>query len=250
MIKVVIFDLDGTIYFGDRLADHAVGVLTALHEMKIKTCFLTNNSRKGRADIYRKLKAFGLNVQLEDVYTSSYLVGRYLKDHGFKSAYVFGEAGLVQEMQRFGIRVEDDNPDCVIVGYDMTMTYEKIVRSFKHIVNGKRFIACNLDKSYPIDSGLLPGCGAMVGALSGCTGLTPEVVVGKPSVYPIEVISKDFGARFEEIIVVGDNIETDIEMANNAGCKSCLIMAEEKHANCSMVNSLKDVIEIIKEGIK
>lgn len=245
MIRVVIFDLDGTIYFGNRLAENVHEVLDELHGKGIRTCFLTNNSRKGRVDIHEKLLGFGLELELEDVYTASYLAGRYLKDHGYGSAYVLGEAGLINEIEGCGVRCVEDDPDCVVVGYDMTLNYEKITRSFRHVMDKKPFVACNLDKSYPVESGLLPGCGAMVGAITGCTGISPGIVVGKPSVYPIKVICKDLGVDVDSVMVVGDNVESDIAMARSVGCKSCLVVTDDVARDCLVVKSLDQIIGII-----
>lgn len=249
MIKVVIFDLDGTIYFGNRLADKASEVVNVLRDRGVKVCFLTNNSRRGRLDIYQKLLDFGLELEVQDVYTSSYLVGRYLKERGFSRAYVLGETGLIQEIEASGVKIDEQNPDCVVIGYDMTINYEKITMSFRHILNKKPFIACNLDKSYPVESGLLPGCGAMVGAIAGCTGIKPDIVVGKPSVYPIQVICADMMVSIDEVIVVGDNIESDIAMARSAGCKSCLIMDEDTDVDCLVIKSLGQIVKIIQKEL-
>ena len=249
MIKVVVFDLDGTIYFGNRLAHSAAEVVKELRVHRIKVCFLTNNSRLARFDIYQKLLRFGLELAIQDVYTSSYLVGRYLQERSFKSAYVLGETGLMQEITNCGVKIEEHDPDCVVIGYDMNINYQKITISFRHILNKKPFIACNFDKSYPVESGLLPGCGAMVGAITGCTGSKPDVVIGKPSVYPLEVICADMGVSIDEVMVVGDNIESDIAMAKSAGCKSCLIVAEDSDADCLVIKSLDQIVEIINKEL-
>jgi HAD superfamily hydrolase (TIGR01450 family) len=250
VIKVVIFDLDGTIYFGDKIAEDACAVVGMLNEIGVKTSFLTNNSRRTRREIFEKLIKLGLDLRIENVYTSSYLAGRYLKDHGISSAYVFGENGLVEELKNFGVVVDDEDPECVVVGYDMTINYNKIVIAFRHILNDKLFVACNQDKSYPVESGLHPGCGAMVGAIMGCTGASPDIIVGKPSVYPVEVICKDLGIGIESVMVVGDNYESDIMMAKNAGCKSYLMAGDEKIGDCNIITSLSQLIEIVKkEGL-
>lgn len=249
MIKIVIFDLDGTIYFGNRLADKAAEVVKDLRVHGVKVCFLTNNSRLARFDIYQKLLGFGLELEIQDVYTSSYLVGRYLQERSFKSAYVLGETGLIQEIENCGVKIKEHDPDCVVIGYDTTIDYQKIMISFRHILNKKPFIACNIDKSYPVESGMLPGCGSMVGAITGCTGIVPDVVVGKPSVYPVKVICADMGVSIGDVIVVGDNIESDIAMAKSAGCKSCLIVAEETDADCQVIKSLVQIVKIIKEEL-
>ena len=250
MIKAVVFDLDGTIYFGNRLADKAGEVVNKLRDQGVKVCFLTNNSRLRRFDIYKKLLDFSLELEIQDVYSSSYLVGRYLKESSFTSAYVLGEKGLIQEIEDFGVKIDECDPDCVVIGYDRTIDYQKITVSFKHIMNKKPFIACNLDKNYPVESVLLPGCGAMVGAITGCTGFTPDVIVGKPALYPLEVICADIGVSIDEVMVVGDNIESDIAMAKSAGCKSCLIVSEDIDAACLVITSLDQIIGIIKKELE
>lgn len=241
MLKGIVFDLDGTIYFGNKLADSSKEIIGYARDSGLKCLFITNNSRRTRYDIYEKLLGLGLDVDLKEVYTSSYLTGRYLNKMHYRSAYVFGEKSLIEELQSHDISYDDNNPDCVVVGFDTTIDYSKITTAFKHIRSNKPFIACNLDKSYPIEDEVVPGCGAMVGSIVGCAGKYPDVVVGKPSTYPIEVIIEDYGFQAQDILVVGDNYESDIVMAQKAGCDSCLIAEKNIFQNCEVISALSDL---------
>ena len=76
-IKLFAFDLDGTLYLGEKLIEGAVDLICFLKK-KYKVVFLTNNSTKTREEVYCKMKSLGFECNLDEVFTSSYATAKYL----------------------------------------------------------------------------------------------------------------------------------------------------------------------------
>jgi HAD superfamily hydrolase (TIGR01450 family) len=122
--------------------------------------------------------------------------------------------------------VEND-PQAVVVGLDPEFTYNKLAQALWHLQSGCQLVACNQDKNYPIENGrLMPGCGSIVAAILGSYDKQVDFAVGKPNTYMMELLSGDHGLTNQDILVVGDSLATDIEMANRFGCQSILVTPE------------------------
>lgn len=242
-IGAVLFDLDGTIYYGSKMIDGAAEVVEYYRNAGKKVFFMTNNSTKSRKDIYDRLTGMGLDCSLDEIYTSSYAAALYAKKKGYKTVYVFGTDGLKKEFELLGITTSD-KADVVVVGYDMQMDYGKLTDALQVAIGAKAIIACNKEKHYPGENAKrMPGCGAMVGALEGSTGRKVEYVVGKPNPLLLEIICNENNITKNDIMVVGDTFESDIEMANEYGCKSIYIGPEE-HVENICVKEIKDILKL------
>ena len=245
MIKAVLFDLDGTIYYGSKLIDGAKEVVQAYRDSGKKVFFMTNNSTKSRKDIYERLTGMGLDCSLSEIYTSSYASALYAKRKGYKTVYIFGAKGLEDEFMQLGISTSEE-AEVVVVGYDMEMDYKKITAALQVALQAKSIIACNKEKHYPGENAKrMPGCGAMVGALEGCLGKNVDYVVGKPNPLLLDIICTEQNLQKEDIMVIGDTYESDIVMANEYGCDS-LYIGKEKHPDTVCVEFIKDILNLIK----
>jgi HAD superfamily hydrolase (TIGR01450 family) len=223
-IKAIAFDLDGTIYYGNQVIDGAAGTIEYLKSKGIKVFYFTNNSTKTREQIYSKLKGMGLDLSLDTVYTSAYATAVYCKESQLDSVYCIGSNGLISELNGHGISTNNEKVKAVVVGLDLNINYDKIATALLHIQNGCKLIVCNQDKNYPVEGGrLLPGCGSMVAAVLGSCNRTMDFEVGKPNTYMIELLTNNYGFTNKDILVVGDSLDSDIEMANRYGCKSILV---------------------------
>ncbi len=222
--KLFAFDLDGTLYFGGNAADGAVNIINYLRE-KYKIVFFTNNSSKTVSQIHEKLNILGISCSINEVYTSSSATAAYLKESRIDKIYVIGSQGLCDELQNVGLRTVDVNKaENLVVGLDFEFSYNKIADALSVLLKGGKFIACNEDHFFPIgENKQLPGCGAMVGAISAAAGRKPDFVIGKPNTYILSKISEDFNVKHNEIAVVGDSYESDIQMALNYNSKAILI---------------------------
>ncbi|MBD7984501.1 HAD-IIA family hydrolase [Sporosarcina sp. Sa2YVA2] len=229
MRRGYIFDLDGTIYLDD---DFIPGVPEAIQSLKTrgdKVVFLTNKSIARRKDYVTKLNGMGIEVELNEVINSNYITALYLKNDMVPgdAAYVIGEEPLVDELLEAGIELVEDATGAthVVVGWDRQFTYEKLNHAFQAWRNGAEIIATNPDRTCPIQGGEIPDCGAMIGALEGATGEPVKQITGKPSSLMSEyVLSNVLKMEADQCYMVGDRLETDIRMANEAGIHSVLVM--------------------------
>ena len=188
MFKGFLFDLDGTIYLGERLIPGAERVVRLLREAGRKVVFLSNKPLYTREDYAAKLTRLGIPAKPSDVINSTFVLIRYLEQTapGAK-VFVVGELPFVAEMARAGFHLTE-NPDeieYVIAAFDRTFDYRKYNIAFQAIRKGARFFATNPDRTCPVEGGELPDCSGVIAALEAVTLRKVEVIVGKPS--PITV---------------------------------------------------------------
>jgi HAD superfamily hydrolase (TIGR01450 family) len=222
-IRLVAFDLDGTLYVGDQSIPGGRELIAALRP-HYQVAFFTNNSSKADVEIRDKLERLGYSCCLEEVYTSSAMAARYLRESGLDNLYVIGSGGFRRTLQGQGLSLVDDVTAAnLVVGLDPQFHYDKIAVALTVLRHGGRFIACNEDPSYPVGTDThLPGCGAMVGAIAVCAGRRPDFIVGKPNTYIMSVMAQTYHVTPDEIVVVGDTYESDIRMALNFNCRAIL----------------------------
>lgn len=247
MIKGIVFDLDGTLYFGEKVAEGAVDVVNTLVRRDYKVFYLTNNSGKTHRQIIEKLNRLGfLNAYVGNTYCGSYAIASYLVANDITSVYVIGTEGLVNDLVSSGIWVDNSfRVSAVVVGLDPFFSYEKIVMALKAIDNGAKLIVANTDSSYPVGNGFrLPGCGAMVAAIVAVTGRAPDFHVGKPNAFMLDLICRDHGLSAGDICMIGDMPESDIAAADVFGCQSILFDLKNEFSKYSG-NRVRKLCEII-----
>ncbi|QTD40836.1 HAD-IIA family hydrolase [Sporosarcina sp. Te-1] len=229
MTKGFIFDLDGTIYLDDDTIPGVPEAIQALKKRGDKVVFLTNKSIARRTDYVTKLNKMGIQVELDEVINSNYITAHYLKNTMTPgdAAYVIGEQPLFDELQEAGIQLASEAADAshVILGWDRQFTYEKLNDAFQAWRNGAEILATNPDRTCPVQGGEIPDCGAMIGALEGATGEPVTQITGKPSALMSSyVLEHVLHMEADQCYMVGDRLETDIRMANEAGIHSVLVM--------------------------
>lgn len=231
-IRLFAFDLDGTLYVGENLLPYAVELVRYLRQ-KCQVVFFTNNSSKTVAQVHEKLNRLGIECKLDEVYTSSSASAAYLKESGIDNIYVVGSQGFRDELKNYGLRIiDDDSAENLVVGLDFDFNYNKAAMALSVLLNGGKFIVCNEDRFFPAgENKFLPGCGAMVGAISTAADKRPDFIVGKPNTYILSKISEAFNIKHNEIVVVGDSYESDIRMALNYKSKAILINENNNTAN-------------------
>jgi len=230
-IKLYLFDMDGTLYLGDRLYDFTIELLAALKATGRKYLFMTNNSSKSVEDYIKKLHKLGIEATREDFITSSQATAYYLKGHhADQKLYVCGTESLKKElrMEGFTITEELDEVECIVMGFDTELTFKKLEDVSKLLLTRPElpYIATNPDLVCPTEYGSVPDCGSVCGMIYNATGKRP-VVIGKPSpLMPILAMERN-GFTKEETAVVGDRIYTDVKSGLNAGITGILVMSGE-----------------------
>lgn len=222
-----IFDLDGTIYRGERLIPGAQEVIQRLKDLGRRIVYLSNKPLQTREDYAAKLTRLGIPTEPKEVINSSYVMARWLRQQApHTTIFIIGEPPLIKEMENQGFRLSE-NPaeiDYVIASFDRTFDYRKLNIAFQAIKKGAHFVATNPDRSCPIEGGEIPDCAAMVGAIEGATGKKVETIVGKPSEITIQVAVETMNLRPQDCLLVGDRLETDMAMGKKAGMASALVL--------------------------
>lgn len=249
-VKAVAFDLDGTIYYGNSLISGAKELVRFLQDKGIKVIYFTNNSMRTKRDIYEKLLGMGLELNREDVYNSAYATAVYAKYMGIKKAYCIGSEGLIKELEASGVYAteNDKQAEALIVGLDTGFDYNKLSIALALLTRKCFFIACNLDRNYPVENGiLLPGCGPIISAIQFSYDRKPDFVVGKPNTYMLELLAKDHNIAVRDILVVGDTYDSDIAMAKKSKCLSILISNKDSgYEDTLVVKNARDIMHILE----
>jgi 4-nitrophenyl phosphatase len=209
--KVICLDLDGTVYRGIEPIPEAVTFISTMQNRGIDPYFITNNSSMTRLQLQEKLASFGIKADSNRIMTSAIAAARYCKEN-FNGATVMmiGEKGLEEALKSEGILLTEEDPDVVIMGIDRGITYAKLANACLAIRAGAHFIATNSDKAFPTERGLVPGNGSFAKLMENATGISP-VFIGKPEAYMLEFIQQENGYLKEEMIMIGDNYDTDIQ---------------------------------------
>ena len=229
--KLYLFDMDGTLYLGNRLYDFTVELLSEIRRTGGKYLFMTNNSSKSVEDYVKKLAAFGIEATREDFMTSSQATAFYLKqNHPGKTLYVCGTRSLIKELEGEGFTVTTDldKVECIVMGFDTELTFQKLHDVSYLLLTRPElpYIATNPDLVCPTEFGSVPDCGSVCIGIKNATGKEP-IVIGKPSPLMPQLAMEKLGYKPEETAVVGDRIYTDVKSGINAGCTGILVLSGE-----------------------
>lgn len=222
-----IFDLDGTVYRGERLLPGAKAVVAALRDAGRQVCFLSNKPIASREDYAAKLTRLGVPADVDEVINSSYVLARHLaREAPGARCFVIGEPPLIAELERAGLApVDGPRVDYVVVAFDRTFDYRKLDVALQAVKrHGARLIGTNPDRTCPTEDGEIPDAAGMIGAVEGVTGHRVDPIVGKPSPIMLRVALERLGLEARDCAVVGDRLETDIAMGKAAGLATILVL--------------------------
>lgn len=229
--RLWLFDMDGTLYLGDRLYDFTTELLYTLRESGCRYLFMTNNSSKSVEDYVKKLAKLGIESTREDFITSSQATACYLKKHhSGKRLYVCGTVSLKKELESEGFTVTEnvEDTDCIVMGFDTELTFQKLHDVSYLLLTREEipYIATNPDYVCPTEFGSVPDCGSVCDMIFNATGKRP-LVIGKPEPLMPLLAMERLGCTKEETAVVGDRIYTDVKCGLNAGITGILVMSGE-----------------------
>mgnify|MGYP002513485789 CR=1 FL=1 len=259
-MKLYLFDMDGTLYLGNRLYDFTIQLLETIKKTGGRYMFMTNNSSKSVEDYIKKLGKLGIPSTRDDFITSSQATAYYLKEHHKdQTLYVCGTESLKKELEMEGFTVTEnlDEVECIVMGFDTELTFKKLEDVSKLLLTRPElpYIATNPDLVCPTEYGSVPDCGSVCEMIFNATGKRP-VVIGKPSpLMPTLAMSRNGFAK-EETAVIGDRIYTDVKSGLNAGILSVLVMSGEttyeileasEEKPHFVMESAKEILEILKE---
>lgn len=230
-IQGMILDMDGVLWKESQALADLPAVFGHIRDQGWQVMCMTNNSTRTPDHYLERLDSLGVELEPWQVINSSETTASYLKQEYPQggSIYAVGEEGLYSALQDYGFETLHDQegetlPLAVVAGMDRSLTYLKIEQAARLIRAGVPFIGTNPDKTYPTPEGLSPGAGVVLAAIEAASGTSPTIM-GKPHQRMYLTALERLGCSAEEVLVVGDRLETDIQGAQGVGCRSALVFS-------------------------
>lgn len=218
-------DMDGVLVHENQPIPGAAELIQQWTDEGKPFLVLTNNSIFTPRDLAARLRASGLLVPEESIWTSALATADFLASQVTNggSAFVIGEAGLTTALHEAGFILTETNPDYVVVGETRNYSFEAITKAIRLIGTGSRFIVTNPDATGPSSEGPMPATGAIAALITRATGKSPYVV-GKPNPMMFRSAMNRIGAHSENTGMIGDRMDTDIVAGIEAGLHTILVM--------------------------
>jgi NagD protein len=215
--------MDGVLWHEGKPIPGAKELIKKWTDSETPFLVLTNNSIYTPRDLSARLRAGGLDVPEERIYTSALATADFIRSQVPKgTAYVIGEAGLTTAMHEIGYVMTEVNPDFVVLGETRNLSFENLTKAVRLINNGSRFIATNPDATGPSNEGPLPATGAVAALITKATGKDPYIV-GKPNPMMFRSALRKIKAHSESTAMIGDRMDTDIVAGIEAGLHTILV---------------------------
>jgi len=226
-VRCFLLDMDGTFFLSDKLLPGAAEFLEFCDQKGIGYLFLTNNSSKDRSQYSQKLQKLGVTVEEDHIFTSGEATAIYLKKN-FPGARlsVTGTPALEKELQNHGFSLMKTGADVTVLGFDTSLTYEKLVDLCNEVRRGIPYVATHPDFNCPVENGFIPDIGAFMALVEASTGRRPDVVIGKPNQPIVDALAQKTGLPLSQLVMVGDRLYTDIALGRT-GITTVLVLSGE-----------------------
>ncbi|NLC55606.1 MAG: HAD-IIA family hydrolase [Armatimonadetes bacterium] len=221
-----LLDLDGTCYVGDRAVPGAAAFVARCRAQGRRVLWVTNNCSRRAAEYAAKLNRLGFAATPEDVFTSGEATTLQLRGEGVTRVFLLGTPSLEREFQDAGLTLTAEDPQRVVVAFDLGVTYEKLKQACRLVRAGVPFVATHPDLNCPTEEGPIPDCGALCALITAATGVSPQVI-GKPHAGMAAAAARRLGLPPHQIAMVGDRLYTDIRMAVENGMTGILVLSGE-----------------------
>lgn len=225
MAPAVLCDLDGVVWLAGVALPGADDAVARLRAAGLAVGFLTNNSSLTIGEYLRRLEHVGIRAAPEELLTSATAAALLLAEDLPSGARVLACAGpgVVEALESQGFEVVSEGPcEAVVVGWHQDFDFARLARASAAVRAGARFMATNLDPTFPGPEGLLPGNGSLVAAVATASGARPEVA-GKPEPATVALVRHRFGPHG---VMVGDRPSIDGALATALGWPFALVVSE------------------------
>ncbi len=223
---VYFFDLDGTIYLGNKLFDRVLEIIERLKKENRYFFFLSNNSSRSTSDYLKKLKNLKLNVTRENIILSQHPTIDYLKKQNYTRIFLLGTQSLKEEFTEEGFELTEEDPEILVLAFDQELTYERLVKASFFLQNNMPYIATHPDDRCPTEKGYIPDAGGIAALLHKTTGRMPKVF-GKPNEEMLLFKLQQLEISPKDAVIFGDRLYTDIKMGLKAGVTTCCVLSGE-----------------------
>lgn len=226
----IVCDLDGVIWRGEQPIVGSADAIAAFRAAGRPVAFLTNNSSHRVIDVLDRLTAAGIDATPEEVLTSAQAAAALLADTGLEvgsRVLACAGPGVAEALAGAGYVVVDAGEDvtepvaAVVVGFHRGFDFDRLDRAAASIRAGARFVATNLDPTYPGADRVLPGAGSLAAAVATAAGRDPEVA-GKPAPATVALVRARLGVGG---VMVGDRPSTDGLLAAELGWPFAMVLS-------------------------
>ncbi|MDR2396182.1 MAG: HAD hydrolase-like protein [Endomicrobium sp.] len=245
-------DLDGTLFIGNSPINNAIKFVIE-NQNNFDFYYITNNTSKTPKDYVEKLNKFEIKANIKNIITPLYSLINKIKEKKFKSVYLVANKKvydfLKSELENINLDFDLGNNEAVILTYDTEINYNKL-KKIAALLNKKtqvEYYATHMDIVCPSEDGNVPDIGSFIELINLTSHKKPSIVFGKPNKSLIEHIVNRYGV--EKVVVVGDRIYTDGQLAKKAQCDFiCVLSGETTLIELSKMTSdflvLKDLGEL------
>jgi 4-nitrophenyl phosphatase len=246
-IRGLILDMDGVLWKDDTPIGNLHAVFDRIHSRGLKVTLATNNATKTVEEYLEKLRGFGVTLEPWQIVNSSEATAYVLEERfkpklssfplpsregenrGLGHVFVLGENGIISALRERGFTPITDPDDrapviAVVSSWDRQLTFQKLRRATLHVRASAPLYATNADKSFPTPEGLIPGAGSILAALETATDVK-AIVIGKPSPFMMEIAMERMGLTKDDVLVVGDRLETDIAGGQVVKARTALVLS-------------------------
>jgi HAD superfamily hydrolase (TIGR01457 family) len=259
VVRGFLIDLDGTTYLGDHLLPGARRFIELLQKRELKFLFLTNNSSRSNREYGEKLRALGLNIIDDQIFTSGEATAKYLsKLQPGARVFVVGTPALEDEFIEHGFELIAEDPEFIVLGFDTSLSYQKLWQLCDFVRDGVPYIATHPDLNCPVQDGYMPDIGATITFVEASTGRKPDTVVGKPNKSLVEAVEARMDLSASELCMVGDRLYTDIALGQHGVRTVMVLSGETSLADLQdspiqpdvVVESLADLASLLQKAAK
>jgi 4-nitrophenyl phosphatase len=260
-VRGLILDMDGVLWKDNTPIGDLHAIFDCIHVRGLKVALATNNATKTVDEYLEKLCGFGVTLEPWQIITSSEATAHVLAERfepnplfppslkgrggleglgqaplpvqgrgrGLGFVFVLGENGIVSALRAKGFTpiTDPDNETCpiaVVSSFDRRLTFRKLRRATLHVRTGAPLYATNADRTFPTPEGMVPGAGSILAALETATDVK-ATVIGKPSPFMLELATERMGLSKDEVLVVGDRLETDIAGGQAMMARTALVLS-------------------------
>lgn len=227
-VRCFLLDMDGTFYLGEKLLEGALRFIDVLRQQGCEFLFLTNNSSRDSQQYADKITRLGLSISREKVFTSGEATAMHIQSQtpGAR-VYLVGTSALENEFLKCDFILTHEDPDVAVLGFDTSLTYDKLWTLCDLVRAGLPYIATHPDYNCPTESGFMPDIGATIAFVKASTGREPNLVVGKPNPLFVEKAAERVGVPVASMCMIGDRLYTDIALGATAGIPTVLVLSGE-----------------------
>ena len=244
--KAFFFDLDGTIYLGNKLFDKVLELIDWLKDNKKHFFFLSNNSSRSSSEYLEKLKKHGLDITSDNIILSQHPTIAYLKEEKYKKVFLMGNTSLKEEFRQEGFEIVEEDPEILVLAFDQELTYDRLAKATYLLLADIPYIATHPDDRCPTEEGYIPDAGGIAALLYKAAERMPRVF-GKPNEDMLLFKLNQLKLSPEDAIMFGDRLYTDIKMGINAGVTTCCVLSGE--TTLEMIEQSDTKPDIIINGV-